>query len=80
MIMVPNRSSDSSSDLVAHWPAAYDAPALPIVEALVSLSGAKGELHGGHNKEPEQYWARLALSGDLTYRQPQYPTNAPSEH
>ena len=41
-IMVSNRSSDSSSDLVAHWPEAYNAPELPAIEALYGLSGAKG--------------------------------------
>ena len=36
---------------MACWPAAYDVPALPTIEALAGLSGAKGELHGGHDKE-----------------------------
>ena len=58
--MVPNRSSDSSSDLVAHWTAAYNAPAQPTIEALASLSGAKREPHGGINKESG---AVLALPG-----------------
>ena len=49
--MVPNRSSDSSSDLVAHWLAAYYAPALPTIGALAGLSGTKGEPHSGLNKE-----------------------------
>ena len=46
-MMVPKYSNDSSSDLVACWPAAYNAPALPTIEALVGLSGAKGELPCG---------------------------------
>ena len=50
-MMVPNRSSGSSSDVVACWPAAYDAPTLPTIKALASLSGAKGEPHGGLDKE-----------------------------
>ena len=59
-MMVPNRSSDSSSNVVAYWPAAYDAPALPTIEALASLSGAKGELHSGCDKESRTV---LALPG-----------------
>ena len=49
--MVPSRSSGSSSNIVACWPAAYDAPALSMIEALDSLSGAKGEPHSGCDKE-----------------------------
>ena len=56
-MMVPNRSSDSSSDLVACWPAAYDAPALPTIEASAGLNGAKGEPHSGLNKEPRSVLA-----------------------
>ena len=36
---------------MACWPAAYDAPALPTIEALAGLSGAKGQPHGGLHKE-----------------------------
>ena len=50
-MMVPNRSSDSSSNIVACWPTAYDTPALPTIEALASLIGTKRELYGGHNEE-----------------------------
>ena len=50
-MMVPNRSSDSSSDIVDRWPAAYDAPVLPLIEALAGLSGAKRELHSSLDKE-----------------------------
>ena len=59
-MMVPNPSSDSSSNLVACWQAAYDAPALPIIEALAGLNGAKGEPHSGFNKK---YEAVLAFPG-----------------
>ena len=37
--------------LVAHWTAAYNTPALPIIEALAGLSGAKGEPHSSLDKE-----------------------------
>ena len=50
-MMVPNHSSDSSSDLVACWAETYDAPVLPTIEALAGFSGTKGELYGGINKE-----------------------------
>ena len=59
-MMVPKRSSDYSSDLVACWSTAYDAPALPTIEALAGLSGAKGELHGGLSKDSRTV---LALTG-----------------
>ena len=59
-MVVPSRSSGSSSDVVACWPAAYNAPTLPMTEALASLSGAKGELHGGCDKESG---TMLALPG-----------------
>ena len=60
MMMVPNRFSDASSDVLAYWPAAYNVSTLPMIEALASLSGAKGELHGGRDKE---YGTVLALPG-----------------
>ena len=59
-MMVPNRCSDSSSDLVAYWPAAHNTPALPTIKTLASLIGAKGELHGGLYKESSTV---LALPG-----------------
>ena len=59
-MIVPSRSSGSSSNIVACWPAAYDAPTLPMIEALAGLSGAKGELYGGHDKESKTV---LALPG-----------------
>ena len=59
-MMVPNHSSDSSSDLVTHWPAAYDALALPTIEALAGLSVSKGGPYGSFNKESG---ILLALSG-----------------
>ena len=49
--MVPNRASDSSSNVVACWPAAYDVPTLTTIKALVGLSGTKAVLHGGFEKE-----------------------------
>ena len=59
-MMVPNCSSDASSYVLACWPAAYDTPALPTIEALAGLSGAKGEPHGGCDKESRTV---LALPG-----------------
>ena len=50
-MMVHNHSSESNSKyIVACWPAAYDIPTLPTIEALAGLSGAKGKPHGGLNK------------------------------
>ena len=50
-MMVPSRSNGSSSNIVACWPAAYDIPTLPTIEALAGISGAKVEPHSGCNKE-----------------------------
>ena len=59
-MMVPNHSSDTSSIVLACWPAGYDAPTLPTIEALATLSGAKGEPHGGCDKKSRTV---LALPG-----------------
>ena len=59
-MIVPKHASDASSDLVAHWPAACNVPALPTIEALAGLSDNKGELHGGLNRESSKV---LALPG-----------------
>ena len=62
-MIVSNHFSNSSSNskLVAHWPAAYNTPALPTIEALASVSGTKGELHGGLDKESRTVSALLGI-------------------
>ena len=50
-ILVPKWSSDSSSNLVPCWPAAYDTPELPTIKALAGLTCSKGELDSGFDKE-----------------------------
>ena len=80
-MMVPSRSSGSSSNVVACWPAAYDAPTLPTIEALAGLSGApKGSHMVAMTRNLEQCWPCLAYSKHPTCSQPQNPTNAPSGH
>ena len=59
-MMVPNYSSEFSSDVVVCWTVTYDIPALLRIEALTSLSGAKGELYDGLDKESG---TELALPG-----------------
>ena len=49
--MLPSRYSDASSNVLTCWPAAFDAPTLPTIEAFASLSGAKGELYSSPDKE-----------------------------
>ena len=59
-MMVPNHSNDTNFDALAYWSAAYDAPTLPMIEALAGLSGAKEELHSSCDKESRTV---LALPG-----------------
>ena len=70
-MMVPNRSSDSSSNRVACWPADYDKPAICTIEALTGLNGTKGELHSGYQQGIQKHsWPCLAYSEHLTSSQP----------